>query len=315
VPARLTLHPPHRASVAVLLYESKSAVIGRDPECDVVLDDPRISKRHAALRALGTGWVLEDLGSKNGSSVDGRPAAGQPLLDGCWLSLGGVLGRFERLTPEAVRAIEEDRQQRRDTSASERRALEEVDDPLALLERLLRSALSLTRTTRGFVLVAGSAGQFRPEVAAGLGPLDLRSGTFSGSLGALERVIGTGRAVVTHDAQKDPHLAGRDSVVSSGLRGLACVPLLHERRILGILYVDGQRSDVPLTELDLEILETLADHASLVLAARDAGKRLHALLQRDRSEPRDPVLQLLVQRLAVLPRPAPPTDTGLLPGL
>jgi hypothetical protein len=315
VPARLTLHPPHRASIVVLLYESKSAVLGRDPECDVVLDDPRVSKRHAALTALGEGWVLEDLGSKNGSSVDGRPASGQPLLDGCWVSLGGVLGRFERLSPEALRALEDDRRQRRDTSAVARREIEETKDPSVLLERLLRSALSLTGTTRGFVLVARRDGQYRPEVAVGLGPVDLRGASFTGSLGALERVISSGRAVVTHDAQREPYLASRDSVVAGGLRGLACLPLLHERRIVGILYVDGQRNEMPLTELDLELLSSLADHAALVLAARDAGARLQQLLQRDRPSSSDPVLKALVQRLAALPRPAPSTDTGLVANL
>jgi pSer/pThr/pTyr-binding forkhead associated (FHA) protein len=311
VPARLTLHPPHRATITVLLHEEKSAVIGRDPECDVVLDDPRVSKRHATLRAEGTGWVLEDAGSKNGTSVDGRPAAGQPLLDGCWVSLGGVLGRFERLSVEALRALEDDRRQRLSTSVTAQREMDEQKDPHGLLERLLRSALSLTGTTRGFVLVAGPDGRYLPEVAAGLAQADLRGGAFSGSLGALERVIGTGRAVVTHDAQKDPHLASRDSVIAGGLRGLACVPLLHERRMLGILYVDGQRNDAPLTELDLEILAALCDHAAIVLATRDAGMRLRTLLQRP--TPTDPLIQALVQRLAVLPRPAPPTETGLVP--
>jgi GAF domain-containing protein len=101
--------------------------------------------------------------------------------------------------------------------------------------------------------------------------------------------------------------------VAGGLRGLACVPLLHDRRMVGILYVDGQRSEAPLTELDLELLSSLADHASLVLAARDAGARLQQLLQRDRPTPTHPVLKALVQRLAALPRPAPPTETGLAP--
>jgi len=45
--------------------------IGRDPECDVYLDDPRVSRVHAALRVVDGGWVLEDLSSRNGTWLDG----------------------------------------------------------------------------------------------------------------------------------------------------------------------------------------------------------------------------------------------------
>ncbi|MFW6050740.1 MAG: FHA domain-containing protein [Myxococcota bacterium] len=46
-------------------------VIGRSPECDVVLDDPMASRRHAVLRVSAEGVVLEDLGSRNGVLVNG----------------------------------------------------------------------------------------------------------------------------------------------------------------------------------------------------------------------------------------------------
>jgi hypothetical protein len=46
--------------------------MGRDPECDVYLDDPRVSRVHAALRVVDGGWVLEDLSSRNGTWLDGE---------------------------------------------------------------------------------------------------------------------------------------------------------------------------------------------------------------------------------------------------
>ncbi|MFW6087212.1 MAG: FHA domain-containing protein [Myxococcota bacterium] len=46
-------------------------VIGRSAECDVVLDDPMASRRHATLRVSSDGVVLEDLGSRNGVLVNG----------------------------------------------------------------------------------------------------------------------------------------------------------------------------------------------------------------------------------------------------
>ncbi|MCC3768756.1 FHA domain-containing protein, partial [Streptomyces sp. UNOC14_S4] len=45
--------------------------VGRDPSSDLVLDDARVSWRHAALRPAGDHWTVEDAGSTNGIYADG----------------------------------------------------------------------------------------------------------------------------------------------------------------------------------------------------------------------------------------------------
>jgi transcriptional regulator with AAA-type ATPase domain len=50
------------------------AVIGRDPACDLVSDDARISRRHAIVRFDGESWRVHDLGSRNGTFLDGVAA-------------------------------------------------------------------------------------------------------------------------------------------------------------------------------------------------------------------------------------------------
>lgn len=47
-------------------------VIGRDATCDIVINDAEISRRHAKMTMQETGYVLEDLGSTNGTFVDGQ---------------------------------------------------------------------------------------------------------------------------------------------------------------------------------------------------------------------------------------------------
>jgi pSer/pThr/pTyr-binding forkhead associated (FHA) protein len=47
--------------------------IGREPDCDMVLDDPKVSRRHAAIEVGGSVRVLHDLDSSNGTLVDGEP--------------------------------------------------------------------------------------------------------------------------------------------------------------------------------------------------------------------------------------------------
>ena len=58
-------------------------IIGRDPDVNVWLDSATVSRRHARLVVTSTGTVLEDLASKNGTSIDGTPiTASQPLRNG-----------------------------------------------------------------------------------------------------------------------------------------------------------------------------------------------------------------------------------------
>lgn len=70
-------------------------VIGRMSTCDVVLSDPNVSRRHAELRREGDTWVLEDLGSTNGTLVDGKLAKKHALSGGETLAFGTSALRFE----------------------------------------------------------------------------------------------------------------------------------------------------------------------------------------------------------------------------
>lgn len=94
-----------RAGRAVLVAEGKryaigpeGAAIGRSRECDVVLADSNVSRRHAEIRPLGDGWTITDLGSTNGVKVNGHAVrANQPqaLQPGDRLDVGTVDARFE----------------------------------------------------------------------------------------------------------------------------------------------------------------------------------------------------------------------------
>ncbi|HEY7619940.1 MAG TPA: DUF3662 and FHA domain-containing protein [Solirubrobacteraceae bacterium] len=94
-----------RRGRAILVAEGKryavgagGATIGRSRECDIVLSDSNVSRRHAELRPLGDGWTVTDLGSTNGVRVNGRnlpPNEPQALQSGDRLDVGTVDARFE----------------------------------------------------------------------------------------------------------------------------------------------------------------------------------------------------------------------------
>lgn len=68
-------------------------VVGRDPSCDLVLDDPELSRRHASINSTAGGLAVRDLDSRNGVSVDGGPLTSGLVGDGSLIRLGGSLLR------------------------------------------------------------------------------------------------------------------------------------------------------------------------------------------------------------------------------
>jgi Protein of unknown function (DUF3662)/Inner membrane component of T3SS, cytoplasmic domain len=70
-------------------------VIGRLPECGVVLADSNVSRRHAQLRRAGESVVLTDLGSTNGTRVNGAPIRERILVSGDEVSVGSTRLIFE----------------------------------------------------------------------------------------------------------------------------------------------------------------------------------------------------------------------------
>ncbi len=79
-----------------LLLPPTGGVVGRSRDCDVVLGDTGISRRHAELRPGGTGWEVEDLGSTNGVRVNGEEVRGRrPLRAGDVIEFGSTEARFE----------------------------------------------------------------------------------------------------------------------------------------------------------------------------------------------------------------------------
>jgi pSer/pThr/pTyr-binding forkhead associated (FHA) protein len=69
--------------------------IGRSLENDIILDDARVSRHHAQLRRRYGQYVLYDLDSTGGTTVNGRPIREAALQPGDVLSLAGVKVRFE----------------------------------------------------------------------------------------------------------------------------------------------------------------------------------------------------------------------------
>lgn len=278
MPALLTIRFADRAARPVPLDEEGAYRVGRGAGCEIPLDDARVSRRHARIESREGRWLVADLGSKNGVSVDGRRVAGPvELPDACWLSLGGLLARFERLSEAERQARAERERERWQSTLGLHRRLTPAADLPRLLTRLLESVLELSGAERGFVLLARPGGGLEVAATVGVTAGELGREEFAGSVGAVERALAEGRPVVASDALDDAVLAARPSVTGEGIRALVCLPLEALGRRTGVVYADSRTPGSAFTELDVEILEALTSHAALAIAVARLSREMESL--------------------------------------
>ncbi len=94
---------PARRSKALLVLDgrrmlipARGGVVGRSRQCDVVLEDSGVSRRHAELSPTADGWTVEDLGSTNGVRVNGSTVEGSRALEpGDRIEVGSTEMLFE----------------------------------------------------------------------------------------------------------------------------------------------------------------------------------------------------------------------------
>ncbi|HSS49518.1 MAG TPA: GAF domain-containing protein, partial [Thermoanaerobaculia bacterium] len=279
MPARLTIRFSAAPARELILAEGRETIVGRDPDCGVVVEDDRVSRRHAVFTFGASGWTVTDLGSKNGTLVNGVPVESRRLAERSWISFGGLLTHFEAV-PGPVEEIRAERLRRLTTALEIRNDLDPGAGLKELLSRAVASMLTLTNAERGFLLLVRDDGDFEVAARSGLSWDDLRAAEFGGSAGAVEQVLSGGQPVVSTDARADAELGARASIVSSGIRALLCVPVHALDRRIGVMYADSRQPGAAFTELDLEILEELAAQAGIAIAAARLNGELRGLAER-----------------------------------
>jgi len=90
--ATLRLVPASGSPVEV---KGDSALVGREPGCDVVVSDGSVSRKHARLERRGSGWAVVDQGSANGTFLDSQRVAEAAIQSGQEIRFGQVAFRAE----------------------------------------------------------------------------------------------------------------------------------------------------------------------------------------------------------------------------
>ncbi|HZW29263.1 MAG TPA: SpoIIE family protein phosphatase [Isosphaeraceae bacterium] len=273
-------------------------VIGRNPECDLVLQPKSVSRKHAAIQRRNGGFLLKDIGSTRGTFVNGQRVT-QPVVlqDGHTIQIGEVLLSF---SSRVVQISDGDDEQSTVYAAidvvgssgshlplvrpeAKLRALQMISQELGgslvlneLLERIFNSLFEIfPRAERGFVLVKepGSEDLVPEVIRSRSGPL----GELSISKTVLNRVLEQGQAILSKDLPKE--FPDSESVSDSRIRSLMCAPLLdQERKPVGIIQIDTRDGRGRFEQDDLDLLVAVA--SQIGIAVQNA--RLHHALLRQR---------------------------------
>ena len=102
--------PPAKAYIAILtgakagsqyqLENDRQTIIGRSRDCEIYIDDPDTSRRHAAVKPFGNDYYLMDMGSTNGTLVNGKPVENRILRHGDKITLGKQVLQFIIVGPD-----------------------------------------------------------------------------------------------------------------------------------------------------------------------------------------------------------------------
>ncbi len=282
--------------------------IGRSSSNAVQVLDASVSREHAELERDGANVTVRDLGSRNGTRVNGELAEKpRPVKPGDTIEVGHVALRVgvEDEGTQFTSSLSHASSLRLRVSEVLERPATDSRDPNRLV-RLLAEAgqlLVLPRPLRetceeilSFVERAVPSNRLvillRERDDAPLAPFASRTrGASSKDPLALSQtianmVLNENTSVITADAMNDPRFASAQSIVGNLIHSAMAVPLFDNARVLGLLYADSTNPTVIYGAEELELLTLLGNMAAVkisnarLLEAERARERLQQELAR-----------------------------------
>ena len=276
-------------------FHKDVVTIGRSRECDLFLPDRLISRIHCRVERLDGGFALVDAGAQNPAKLHGRPVMRAALAVGDAFVVGGYEVTLAEPQDQSV-SVDETRpggdlnRGAQDLVAFLQiaRALNEERDLARLLTQIVDAAIQICGAERGFLILggegAGAEQEAGPsvEVARNFAQEEVLSPEFKISRTIANRVMATGVAELTTNAQEDDRFRDLQSVADLRLRSVLCIPIRTHGEVCGVLYVDNRLQQQVFQEREKTLLMSLSDHAGTAIVnarAMDELRRKQAELQ------------------------------------
>jgi serine phosphatase RsbU (regulator of sigma subunit)/pSer/pThr/pTyr-binding forkhead associated (FHA) protein len=270
--------------------------LGRSSTNDVPLADRTLSRVHARLEVTDTAVRLVDLGSRNGTSLNGSRITDPAVLSaGDRIQLGETLVDIleESTTRVVIDGLDETSKKTTFLQSSKDllrphkqswdaklgaeelarlnaslRMLNEIsvellgDIPLQkLLELILEKTFTFLQPDRGLLMLADEAGELRCEkvkYAPGVDPSDIR---LSNTL--IQSVVDKKNGVLLIDAATDAGLGAAESIRIQGITSCMAAPLFVEDKVIGLIYLEVRLGRKSFSEEDLRLLTSLANTSAI----------------------------------------------------
>ncbi|MFL5311313.1 MAG: adenylate/guanylate cyclase domain-containing protein [Myxococcales bacterium] len=283
-------------------------VLGRSTQATVRLADREVSRKHSQIDREGQDFVLRDLGSSNGTFVNGKRIFGPTRLkDGDEVLIGiskmefrlgaadegnaeivqmqpagaPLEGIVARVTAKAnfapVDQVPDVQQLKRDYERLRighefSRYVRLERDLGELLSRILSIAFDLIPADSGVILLRDPATQ--ELVIQSMRQRKPGQGKVLVSDTLLKQVQATHQGVLTSDAISDERFASSQSIIALGVRSAMAVPLLSGDEVKGIMFLDSRERVAAFTTKDLEVLTAIAAQASVALENSEYARAL-----------------------------------------
>jgi serine phosphatase RsbU (regulator of sigma subunit)/pSer/pThr/pTyr-binding forkhead associated (FHA) protein len=283
----LTITTPD-GQTQILCLEGSRLTVGRSETNQFACpDDNRLSRQHLVLEREGADWILVDLGSKNGTFVNGvrisgktqlhpgdRIAAGKLLLvydpavaASCFVFEDKPAPEGQTITTTLAQRLHNEAEPRLSDKEGASRwvtpeaALLHAGRELALrrpLPELFRIILDLAMDAVGAqrgALLNCEKGTFTIQAVRGN---DLRLST-----AVRARVLEGKESLLIRDVERDILLHDRQSMLGSGIHSLLAVPIQTDDRVIGMIYLDTPAALAGFVTEDLNLLTVLANVAGI----------------------------------------------------
>lgn len=281
-----------------------SHLVGRGTDADLRLAAAGVSRRHAELVAESGRITVNDLASRNGTRLNGRPVTEPvPVAAGDTLEFAGCMFRLEapgdsrrtRFNESATlvpreeiswEEVRERRQAKRDRQSLLFQVLAEAGDLLTVPrapEELYEPILDLIQTAldpeRIFVLLL-EEGADEPVVKASRMLGGLRGESLALSRTMVNRVLHQKTSFLTTDPLNDPDFDGAMSMIQQQIRTAVAAPLFDNEDVIGLLYADDSRPGKRISRDELRAFTLLANGIAVAIT----HARYHALEEEKRRQ-------------------------------
>ena len=303
---RLRVVPPYGKSFDYPVKRS-SIVIGRSTTVDLPITDRFLSRRHARLFRDDETWWVEDLGSRNGSWLNGRriddPA---PIHDGDRIRLSNSYilttpsdkdqektptdfitsdSNIEfRPLPDATTGhghrpgVDHDSAEAIEAHTNQLRLLNQIHRSLSepthlegLLDTILDQAADVLKPDQSVIYLKQPSGDL---CRAAERSHSSRASDHLQSETLIQKVAQEGLTALVRGLDSDPDWRDADSMLEQGIRSLIAVPLTDDQGTIGMVAMTSRELESPFGDEELELLVSIASIASL---------RVHNLLLTEES--------------------------------